>query len=462
MQGQSISKLEIISLSVGAIIGWGAFILPGEFFIKKIGTLNSIIGLLIGAMIMMIIEKSYQYMIEKYPVSGGEFSYTYKAFGKETSFIVGWYLLLAYLCIIPLNATAVVLVIEKVFGPILKTYFLYKIADYPIYLPEVIVSSLFIIFFSYFNIKGLKYSSVLQKIMVLFLVSIICVMGISSLFFMDLDRNVLYSQINNLEQINISNIMKVIAISPWAYIGFDTIAQVANNINFSRKKIQILSNISIIIGFIIYVLLILITALEYDSKILESSISISWATGNVVENIFGKKGVLLLGFSLLMAVTAGINGFFIATTKLMFSISKAKMLPKIFTNIDSNKIPKNIIIFLTVVSIITPWFGRKILLWITDVSSIGAAIGYMFTCFSAAKIAYLEKIKLSVFWGIIGGILGIIFSILLLVPQLGSSLTKPSYIAFVAWTLLGFIFYLKMKNNGLSKKELDTIILNDK
>lgn len=35
MQGQSISKLEIISLSVGAIIGWGAFILPGEFFIKK-------------------------------------------------------------------------------------------------------------------------------------------------------------------------------------------------------------------------------------------------------------------------------------------------------------------------------------------------------------------------------------------------------------------------------------------
>lgn len=50
-----IKKIDILSLAIGAIIGTGAFLLPGTMFLKA-GMLNSIIAIFIGGLIMVIIE----------------------------------------------------------------------------------------------------------------------------------------------------------------------------------------------------------------------------------------------------------------------------------------------------------------------------------------------------------------------------------------------------------------------
>ncbi len=34
MLKKDINKLDILSLAIGAIIGWGAFVLPGDLFLK--------------------------------------------------------------------------------------------------------------------------------------------------------------------------------------------------------------------------------------------------------------------------------------------------------------------------------------------------------------------------------------------------------------------------------------------
>lgn len=97
-------------LALGAIVGWGCFVLPGNAFLPKSGPLGMAIGMLIGASIVILISLSYGYLIQKFPVSGGEFVYADSAFGKIHGFICGWGLILAYWSLIPLNATAVGLI----------------------------------------------------------------------------------------------------------------------------------------------------------------------------------------------------------------------------------------------------------------------------------------------------------------------------------------------------------------
>ncbi|OQY42609.1 MAG: hypothetical protein B6227_01735 [Fusobacteriia bacterium 4572_74] len=52
MLKKEIKKVDILSLAIGAIIGTGAFILPGTMFLRA-GMINSIIAILMGGIIMV-------------------------------------------------------------------------------------------------------------------------------------------------------------------------------------------------------------------------------------------------------------------------------------------------------------------------------------------------------------------------------------------------------------------------
>jgi len=81
---KKLSRLNVWALAFGCIIGWGAFVMPGNTFLPKAGPLGTAIAMGVAAVIMIIIALNYHYMIEKYPVSGGEFTYTNAALAKRT------------------------------------------------------------------------------------------------------------------------------------------------------------------------------------------------------------------------------------------------------------------------------------------------------------------------------------------------------------------------------------------
>lgn len=72
---RSLSPLIVWSIALACIIGWGAFVMPGNLFLDSAGPLGTAIGLSIGAIIMIIISLSYGYRIQRFPVAGGEFAY---------------------------------------------------------------------------------------------------------------------------------------------------------------------------------------------------------------------------------------------------------------------------------------------------------------------------------------------------------------------------------------------------
>ena len=177
---------------------------------------------------------------------------------------------------------------------------------------------------------------------------------------------------------------------------------------------------------------------------------------------FGKIGLWSLGIALLSAIIAGINGFYMAASRLLFAMSRGKILPEFFGVLDTKyHTPKNAILFILGVSLIAPWFGRNVLLWIVGTSSVGASIGYLYTSLSSYKLYKEEHGKIFI-PSILGSISGVIFLILLLVPGLDSSLSFPSIIVLVIWGLIGLSFYkfYDLKVVHYTKEELDELILN--
>jgi hypothetical protein len=117
---RKLKPINVWSLALGSIIGWGAFVMPGTTFLPKAGPLGTLIGMAIAACVMICIALNYGYMVQKYPVAGGEYTFAKNAFGTKHAYLCGWFLSLSYLAIVPLNATALGLVSRKLLGGVLE------------------------------------------------------------------------------------------------------------------------------------------------------------------------------------------------------------------------------------------------------------------------------------------------------------------------------------------------------
>ncbi len=164
--------------------------------------------------------------------------------------------------------------------------------------------------------------------------------------------------------------------------------------------------------------------------------------------LLGTTGIVFLGIAVLGAILSGIIGFYMATSRLLYSMAKEKVIPGWFGELHGKyKTPAHSILFVLVIAMIAPFFGRTALGWIVDMSSIGAAIGYGYTSLAAFKYAKKENNTEIMVTGIIGSLMALFFMVLLLVPipMFNCSLGKESYICLIAWIVIGVVFYFTAK-----------------
>src|SRR5699024_10191783 len=93
------------AIALGSAMGWGSFVLPTDW-IATAGPLGAMLGMSIGSALLIVIAVSYGFLIQKIPVSGGEFAYAYLGLGRTHAYVCGWFLALGYFSIIALNASA--------------------------------------------------------------------------------------------------------------------------------------------------------------------------------------------------------------------------------------------------------------------------------------------------------------------------------------------------------------------
>ena len=460
--------MHVWAIALGCIIGWGSFVNPGKKFLPSSGVAGTAIAMVLGALVMIVIAFSYAYMVPKFPKAGGEFTFTKETFGKFPAYICGWFLLAAYLTNVPMNSTAIGLIVDGIFGPVLKWGFHYKIAGFEVWLGEIILASGILIGFGVLNILGVKKAGVIQTILAVMLVVSVFILFVAALFSP-------YAKIENMfplwgfdkkaaiaaggytdefaNQSAVSAILATFAIAPWAFVGFDTIPQAAEEFKFSYKRVIFIMVIAIIFGCFVYTSnnTIAAAALENWPELIVDSEKTPWLLLAAAEKMLGVSGKIIVGVAVSCAVLSGIMGFYLASSRLMYSMSKDGFLPRAFGKIDEKHgTPKNALIFCIIVSLAGPVLGREALGWFVDMSAIGASIGYLFTCLATFRTIRKDRdgSKFLVILSVVGAVFsaGFIFLQLVPIPGLnGVSFGFQSYIMLAVWVAIGFVFYLKQR-----------------
>ena len=78
-----ITPAAALGLSIGTSVGWGSFVVTTNLYLLQAGPLGSTIGMVVGALIMLVISWNYHYMMNLYPDSGGVYSYTTNVLGHD-------------------------------------------------------------------------------------------------------------------------------------------------------------------------------------------------------------------------------------------------------------------------------------------------------------------------------------------------------------------------------------------
>ncbi len=440
---KDLRKIDIWSLALGAIIGWGCFVMPGTSFLPKAGPIGSILGLMLGAVIMCIICISYGYMIRKFPLSGGEFVYADTAFGKKHAFVCGWFIVLAYWSLIPLNSTALAMISRYILpGSPLQIGYLYTIAGWDVYLGEIALAYAFIIGLGIVNMRGVKSAGWFQ--------TLVAVALFASVMFVLIGVLLTKPDFNNLKpfflegQTKFSSVLAVLAFAPYCFVGFDCIPQAAEEYSFSHKAALGLMVGAILVGGIIYASVVFVTSVVNPWAPMLAS-NPDWATGEMVMKSIGYIGVFFIGIAMFCAVVSGMNGFYISSSRLLYSMAYADALPQKFAHLTPQGTPKNSILFMMLLALIAPWFGRQVLAWIVDMTCVGAAMGFTYTCASAAKVAKRDGDKGQMWISILGVAVASIFLVITFVPGMPGFLSIPSFIILGIWSAIGIVFYLSIR-----------------
>ena len=446
---KAMRPIDVWGLALGAIIGWGCFVLPGSAFLPKAGPLGTMAGMLIGALLIIVIALSYGYLINHFPVSGGEFIYTKEAIGKRNAFVCGWGMILAYWSLIPLNATALALISRYLFPGIVQHGLLYQIAGCDVYAGEVILASAAIVIMAIVNIRGIKQAAWLQTAISLLLIG--CIFIVTFLVMGSSDWSNLAPGFPDGRRWW-TGVFSIVAMAPWAFIGFDCIPQSAEEYNFSHKKSTGIMISAILVAAILYIAICSVTAVGLKPWQELLADRHNWPTGHVVRNTLGLTGLTILGTAMFCAVVSGMNAFYISTSRLMYAMSKEGSLPEWFGHLSSKHgTPKNAILLTMAASLFAPWFGREVLLWIVDMTSVGAAIVFAYTTASAAIIAKKHGHKSEIWIGITGCIFSLFFLSLLIIPGMPGYLSFQSRVVLLIWIAIGFLFYLKIRKTYVLK-----------
>lgn len=464
---RNLTPLNVWALALGSIIGWGAFVMPGNTFLPKAGPAGAAIALGFAALIMISIAFNYSYMIKKYPVAGGEFTYTKGAFGNVAAFVCAWFLGLSYISIVPLNATALALIGRNLFPQVFQWGYLYSVEGYSIYAGEVLLALGALLLFGWMNIRGIRVAGKFQTVLALLLVGCVMLLALGALIS---DRSSLSNlsplfQRNAQGDVSFGGIVAVIAVAPWAFVGFDSIPQASEEFAFSAGRTKIIMVLSILFGALLYVVLNTVTAAVvpagYDSwaSYIAEAGSLdglaSMPTFYAARELLGIPGLVILAVALFCAVVSGMIGFYMASSRLLYSVSLDGVIPAAFGKLHSKyHTPYIAIIFIMLISMAAPFFGREVLGWVVDMSSTGAAIGYFFTSL-AAFVTMRKNGEGSILMrsnALTGALFSLMFLLILLSPaSLGfGGLSGPARAALAVWCIMGAVFFLgsRRRSNG--------------
>lgn len=465
--GGGLRPFNAWAFALGTAVGWGSLVVTANSYLGQAGPMGSVLGIVLGTLIMLIIGRNYAYMMRIHPDPGGAYTYSREVFGYDHGFLTGWFLTLTYLAVLWANATSIPLFTRYFLGGVLQIGRMYTIFGYDVYFGETLVTIAAIVGTALLCMRNHRLTTALMT----GLVCVFCA-GITGVFIASMLGLKIPIEPHYIPDASaLGQIVKIAVITPWAFIGFESISHRTEEFTFPHRKIFKVMVVALIATGLLYAFVTLLSVTAYPERY-GSWLEYIRDRGNLsgieaipafyaAHHYLGDGGVWLLMASLLALILTSLIGNTTCLSRLFYAQSLDGILPKKISELNDQGVPANAMKFIAAVSIIIPFVGRTAIGWIVDVTTIGATLIYGFVSAATFKTAKSRRDTIEKWTGVIGLGLMIAFGLYILLPNLVSygSMERETYFLFVVWSVLGFLFFRYILRNDKEKRFGSSVVV---
>ena len=444
---------DILVIAFGAMIGWGWVVSSGDW-IGAGGVIGAAIGFALGGIMVFFVGLTYAELTAAMPQCGGEHVFSHRAMGANGSFICTWAIILGYVGVVCFEACALPTIITYIYPPFLKGY-LYTVAGFDIYASWLAVAVVMAVIMTLVNIRGVKTAAILQTALTVVIGGVGILLIVASVVTGDVSNLDGQMFVGGSTGESMRAIIKVAVTTPFFFIGFDVIPQAAEEINVPLKKIGKILVLSIVLAVAFYALVIISVGYVMNAADIESSMSGSGlVTADAMAKAFNSTimaKVLIVGG--MCGIATSWNSFLMGGSRAMYSMAEFYMIPKQFAKLHPKyKTPINALYLIGALSILAPFAGRKMLVWIVDAGNFGCCVAYCMVSISFLMIRKKEpelerpyRVPAYRFVGAMAVLMSGFMVVMYIIPGSGAALVWQEWIMAGGWCLLGVVFFVICK-----------------
>jgi len=360
---RQLNLLQVMMLGTAGTIAAEIFVLTGHA--AGIAGPDAVLAIVIGGVLSLSIALNYCELATTYPVTGGAMTYVKEGFGNNLlMFLVG--------SLDELSSTF--------YAALSAVGFAYSLKVFLPFTPIIPVALGVIILVGFLHMRGITQVGNLQIIMGGFLLLVFGLfVGLGLTRPEGFNREIFISGRALFENqsiwANLGRMLTTVALIYNAYVGFEVIADDAEEIQKPDRNIPIGIMVSLGLTTLIYTLVSFVTigvipyqALAGSETALTDAAAIFWPG----------IGVPLMGAAGLVATLTSVNSAMLSATRETFTLSRDQVWPTVFSRLSRWRTPYAAILFVVLVSALITIIG------LVDFLSFISSAGYMFVLFWAS------------------------------------------------------------------------------
>lgn len=459
---KSLSFSSLVTLGAAGIIGSGWIYTTSAFFAEY--TAGGVIaGMLLASILACFIALAYAELASQFPRAGGEILYSFIAYNRTLSFIIGWLLIGAFISSTAFYMAAFGSLLSKglpTIKPFMESIPLYSVAGSKVHFFELIAGIALVLVFYFLNKKSVNVGANTQQ--TLFIIKVL--LGVSLAFAGIIFGNwtnfwPAFTTVTNGTSSSVDGIMSTFrfVIPALTFLtGFSLVSLLAEEANIAPKKIGVAIVLTIILAGGYYVLVLLGTAMI-----------IPWHTSSTLEfgaiSTFSEAGYPILGYAAMgiafLGMATGSLGMAMGCSRLIFAMGRGGLLPQYLAKTSKNGVPVNALTMTLIITLSLGWLGKGAMIWFLNTGGVFVGISWILTVMCMYKIRQKyssnpKPYKVSIKWLPLIGALGALGIILMtLIPGTSMSLKLPEYIILILWLCLGIVLYIIQSKNRLDSTD---------
>ena len=320
---KELNLLQVFSISSGAMISSGLFVLPAIAYAKTGASV--IVAYAIASILIIPTILSKAELTTAMPKTGGIFFFTDRSMGPMMGTLGGLaaWLSLAFKSAFALLGIGLFMVL---FNPGFSM------------LQIKLIAIAFCLIFATVNILGVKLAGILQSYMVIALITILGLYVVVGAFFMD------FSRLAPFAPKGFGSVFATAGLVFVSFAGTTKIAAVAGEVKNPGRNLPLGMFLSWGVVSVLYISVILITIGVVDGGELEGTFMPISLGG---EAIMGMFGLIIMSIAAMLAFLSTGNAGILAASRDPMAMGKDELLPGIFSRVSRRGTPYFSIIFTT-------------------------------------------------------------------------------------------------------------------